>query len=194
MFVFGYSDMAGSFHLLCVCITSQRTHADVAWLLRSLQEKFTSLLNYAWAPTRLMGDADKAQFLGMTNALQPELPLLEYLMCFFHVLKNCYDKRQGMTSEEWTSVTFEIYLLHMSTSEADLVNNMDTAHANWEGSRTLRKFRTYFFNTWLPYHAVYSTNRGPRFWKWQVFHSHRGCSYTNNPNEHFNRKLKGVCI
>ncbi|RHY12683.1 hypothetical protein DYB37_011773 [Aphanomyces astaci] len=186
MFVFGYSDMAGSFHLLCVCITSQRTHADVAWLLRSLKEKFTSLLNYAWAPTRLMGDADKAQFLGMTNALQPELPLLEYLMCFFH----CYDKRQGMTSEEWTSVTFDIYLLHMSTSEADLVNNMDTAHANWEGSRTLRKFRTYFFNTWLPYHAVYSTNRGPRFWKWQVFHSHRGCSYTNNPNEHFNRKLK----
>ncbi|KAF0702852.1 hypothetical protein AaE_015674 [Aphanomyces astaci] len=82
-----------------------------------------------------------------------------------------------MTSEEWTSVTFDIYLLHMSTSEADLVNNMDTAHANWEGSRTLRKFRTYFFNTWLPYHAVYSTNRG-------------GCSYTNNPNEHFNRKLK----
>ncbi|KAF0710302.1 hypothetical protein AaE_012595 [Aphanomyces astaci] len=56
MFVFGYSDMAGSFHLLCVCITSQRTHADVAWLLRSLKEKFTSLLNYAWAPTRLMGD------------------------------------------------------------------------------------------------------------------------------------------
>ncbi|ETV79242.1 hypothetical protein H257_07307 [Aphanomyces astaci] len=95
-----------------------------------------------------------------------------------------------MTSEEWTSVTFDIYLLHMSTSEADLVNNMVTAHANWEGSRTLRKFRTYFFNTWLPYHAVYSTNRGPRFWKWQVFHSHRGCSYTNNPNEHFNRKLK----
>ncbi|ETV67812.1 hypothetical protein H257_16049 [Aphanomyces astaci] len=77
MFVFGYSDMAGSFHLLCVCITSQRTHADVAWLLRSLKEKFTSLLNYAWAPTRLMGDADKAQFLGMTNALQPELPLLD---------------------------------------------------------------------------------------------------------------------
>ncbi|RLO12147.1 hypothetical protein DYB28_003030, partial [Aphanomyces astaci] len=76
MFVFGYSDMAGSFHLLCVCITSQRTHADVTWLLRSLKEKFTSLLNYAWAPTRLMGDADKAQFLGMTNALQPELPLL----------------------------------------------------------------------------------------------------------------------
>ncbi|KAF0711123.1 hypothetical protein AaE_012266 [Aphanomyces astaci] len=83
MFVFGYSDMAGSFHLLCVCITSQRAHSDVAWLLRSLKEKFTSLLNYAWAPTRLMGDSDKAQFLGMTNALQPELPLLEYLMCFF---------------------------------------------------------------------------------------------------------------
>ncbi|ETV79244.1 hypothetical protein H257_07309 [Aphanomyces astaci] len=32
MFVFGYSDMAGSFHLLFVCITSQRAHADVAWL------------------------------------------------------------------------------------------------------------------------------------------------------------------
>ncbi|RHY81412.1 hypothetical protein DYB31_014792 [Aphanomyces astaci] len=60
MFVFGYSDVAGSFHLLCVRITSQRTHTDVAWLLRSLKEKFTSLLNYAWAPTRLMGNADKA--------------------------------------------------------------------------------------------------------------------------------------
>ncbi|RLO00329.1 hypothetical protein DYB28_008457, partial [Aphanomyces astaci] len=48
--------ISGSFHLLCVCTTSQRTNADVAWLLRSLKEKFTSLLNYAWAPTRLMGD------------------------------------------------------------------------------------------------------------------------------------------
>ncbi|RHY14922.1 hypothetical protein DYB32_010808 [Aphanomyces invadans] len=87
VFVFGYSDMAGSFHLLCVCITSQRTHEDVAWLLKALKEEFTRRLNFVWTPRLLMGDADKAQYLGMMTALQQDMPNIEYLMCFFHVIK-----------------------------------------------------------------------------------------------------------
>ncbi|ETV66277.1 hypothetical protein H257_17245 [Aphanomyces astaci] len=50
VFVFGYSDMAGSFHVLCICITSQRTHDDVAWLLKSLKKEFQDQLDFAWEP------------------------------------------------------------------------------------------------------------------------------------------------
>ncbi|RLN95868.1 hypothetical protein DYB28_007631 [Aphanomyces astaci] len=87
VFVFGYSDMAGSFHVLCICITSQRTHDDVAWLLKSLKKEFQDQLNFAWEPRLLMGDADKAQYLGMTTAMDQQLPEIEYLMCFYHVIK-----------------------------------------------------------------------------------------------------------
>ncbi|RLO05982.1 hypothetical protein DYB28_002262 [Aphanomyces astaci] len=90
VFVFGYSDMAGSFHVLCICITSQRTHDDVALLLKSLKEEFQDQLNFAWEPRLLMGNADKAQYLGMTTAMDQQLPGIEYLMCLYHVMKKAY--------------------------------------------------------------------------------------------------------
>ncbi|KAF0741273.1 hypothetical protein AaE_008674, partial [Aphanomyces astaci] len=84
---FGCSDMAGSLHVLCICITSQRTHDDVALLLKSLKEEFQDQLNFAWEPRLLMGNADKAQYLGMTTAMDQQLPGIEYLMCLYHVMK-----------------------------------------------------------------------------------------------------------
>ncbi|KAH9098930.1 hypothetical protein LEN26_016500, partial [Aphanomyces euteiches] len=44
VFVFGYSDFCGSFHLLCICITSTRTHEDVAWLFKKLKATFMQVI------------------------------------------------------------------------------------------------------------------------------------------------------
>ncbi|KAG9398072.1 hypothetical protein AC1031_014992 [Aphanomyces cochlioides] len=106
----------------------------------------------------------------------------------------CYDKGHGLSSEEWSDVSFDIYLIHMAQTQSEMDNIMLEVHDRWNTSRAVMKFRTYFFNTWLPYRQEFSTNRGHRFWKWQVFHTNRGCSYTNNPNEHFNRVLKVVSV
>ncbi|RHY00709.1 hypothetical protein DYB37_009933 [Aphanomyces astaci] len=192
VFVFGYSDMAGSFHVLCICITSQRTHDDVAWLLKSLKKEFEDQLDFAWEPRLLMGDADKAQYLGMTTAMDQQLPEIEYLMCFYHVIKKCYERRTELTNEEWRDVSFDIYLLHMSASRVDLGDLMAVVHDKWATSRGLRKFRRYFFSQWLPYNRAYGGTDDVRFWKWQVYHSPPGSSYTNNPTEHFNCELKDV--
>ncbi|KAH9096352.1 hypothetical protein LEN26_017547, partial [Aphanomyces euteiches] len=139
-----------------------------------------------------MGDADKAQYSGFVRELERHIPGIDYLMCFFHVLKNCYDRKNGMTSAEWRDVSFDIYHLHLSRSVEKLHQRMREVYDKWDVSRPVSKFRSYFFKTWLPQDNAFTDIQGHRFWKWQIFHTQRGCSYTNNPNEHFNRLLKDV--
>ncbi|RQM29206.1 hypothetical protein B5M09_011702 [Aphanomyces astaci] len=110
-----------------------------------------------------MGDTDKAQYLGMTTAMHQQLPEIEYLMCFYHVIKKvslklieydspmpdiiaydspcieCYEMRTELTKEEWRDVSFDIYLLHMSVRRVDLV--MEVVYDKWVTSRGLRNFR-----------------------------------------------------
>ncbi|ETV86980.1 hypothetical protein H257_01998 [Aphanomyces astaci] len=62
----------------------------------------------------------------------------------------------------------------------------DSSVDKWVTSRGLRKFRHYLFSQWLPYNRVYGGPDDVRFWKWQVYHSLPGSSYTNNPTEYFN--------
>ncbi|RQM20028.1 hypothetical protein B5M09_008255 [Aphanomyces astaci] len=74
-----------------------------------------------------MGDADKAQHLGMTTAVDQQLSEIEYLMCFYRVIKKCYEKDADceLTNEEWRDVSFYIYLLHMSASHVDMGDLME---------------------------------------------------------------------
>ncbi|KAH9121823.1 hypothetical protein LEN26_010511 [Aphanomyces euteiches] len=137
-----------------------------------------------------MGDADRAQFRGRMDVVAPNTPDVQYLMCYFHVIKKCFEKKGGLTWSEWGMVSFDIYLLHMSLSYEDLLEEMSRVFADWNSSRALKKFRTYFFDTWLPREESFSRRNDLRFWKWQVYHSDSGSALTNNPNEHFNAELK----
>ncbi|ETV77364.1 hypothetical protein H257_08801 [Aphanomyces astaci] len=53
-------DLGGTFHVLCVAVTSRRTADDVSWLLRGLQQVFHDRLAHNFSPTFIMGDADDA--------------------------------------------------------------------------------------------------------------------------------------
>ncbi|ETV66278.1 hypothetical protein H257_17246 [Aphanomyces astaci] len=81
----------------------------------------------------------------------------------------------------------------MSASRVNLGDLMAVVHDKWATSQGLRKLRRYFFSQWLPYNRAYGGTDDVRFWKWQVYHSPPGSSYTNNPTEHFNCELKDAC-
>ncbi|KAH9089745.1 hypothetical protein LEN26_019094 [Aphanomyces euteiches] len=190
IFVLGYSDRSCQFHLLSVSITSQRTTEDFKWFLDSLRSLMRRKFNYEWSPQLFMGDADRAQHRGLFDTFAPTNPEIQYLMCFFHVIKKCYEKKAGVTWLEWNTVSFGIYLLHMCDSFESLQAKMPDVYSSWEKSRELRKFRSYFYNTWLPHDIRFSQRNDMRFWKWQVYHSDSGGALTNNPNEQFNAELK----
>ncbi|KAH9125392.1 hypothetical protein AeMF1_003980, partial [Aphanomyces euteiches] len=160
---------------------------DFHWVLSSLCSLMLEKLNYTWKPRLFIGDADKAQYRGLMEVIAPNTPEVQYLMCFFHVIKKCYEKKSGLIWSEWCTVSFDIYLLHMSTSFQELLDKMVRVYKT---SRELKKFRSYFFDTWLPRQVPFSRRNEFRFWKWQVYHSDSGSALTNNPNEHFNAELK----
>ncbi|KAF0749599.1 hypothetical protein AaE_006987, partial [Aphanomyces astaci] len=182
VFVVGYSDLGGTFHVLCIAITSQRREPDVAWVLQMFQDAFTRLFEYAWNPAIVMGDADDAQFNGIEVSLQV-FPAIQYLMCFFHVMQKCWEHGRQMEWSEWDAVTEDIYFLHMSSSRDMLDVRMRNVHIKWgQGSVTMQRFRNYFYRQWLP--PLLNNDQvaiGSRFWKWQIFHSAQGTALTNNP-------------
>ncbi|ETV75340.1 hypothetical protein H257_10203 [Aphanomyces astaci] len=81
----------------------------------------------------------------------------------------------------------------MSASRVDLGDLIAVVHDKWATSRGLRKFRRYFFSQWLPYNRAYGGTDDVRFWKWHVYHSPPGSSYTNNPKVRYNCELKDPC-
>ncbi|KAH9084447.1 hypothetical protein LEN26_020793 [Aphanomyces euteiches] len=190
IFVLGYFDRSSRFHTLCVSIISQRRSQDFHWVLSSLWSLMLEKLNYIWKPRLFMGDAGKAQYRGLMEVIAPNTPEVQYLICFFHVIKKCYEKKSGLIWSEWCTISFDIYLLHLSSSFQYLLDKMARVYENWSTSRELKKFRSYIFDTWLPRQVPFSRRNEFRFWKWQVYHSDSGSALTNNPNGHFNAELK----
>ncbi|KAG9402175.1 hypothetical protein AC1031_007877 [Aphanomyces cochlioides] len=91
-------------------------------------------LDYNWKPRLFMGDANKAQYRGLMDVVAPNTPDAQYLMCLFHVIKKCFEKKGGLTWPEWSTVSFDIYLLHMSTSYEDLLEKMSRVYHSDSGS------------------------------------------------------------
>ena len=84
--IVGYSDLGGTFHVLCIAITSQRRGEDVSWVLDELRVTFLRRLGFAWKPRLVMGDADDAQ-LNAVESILISFPQVQYIMCFFHVMQ-----------------------------------------------------------------------------------------------------------
>eukprot|EP00474_Spongospora_subterranea_P007804 CRZ08262.1 hypothetical protein [Spongospora subterranea] len=84
VFVVGYSDFAGKFHLLSMSICSTRQQRDCEYALLSLKNIFLEKCDFNFVPDFIVGDADGAQINAVSNVFRDS----SYLMCFFHLLKN----------------------------------------------------------------------------------------------------------
>lgn len=84
VFVWGFSDVAGSFHLVALYIVSRRREDDVINMLTSIQAEYERVNGDRLELDFFMGDAD----FPTRNAVARLYPRARYLMCFFHVIMN----------------------------------------------------------------------------------------------------------
>jgi hypothetical protein len=82
VFVWGFSDAAGHFHLVALFISSQRREQDVTCMLTSISQEYEKVHGLPLQLAYVMGDADKAT----KNAVAQVYPEATYLMCYFHVI------------------------------------------------------------------------------------------------------------
>ncbi len=113
--VLGITDIAGRFHPIAFCITSNEdTHTFTEFYsgLRDLAGE----MGIEFDPDFIMQDSWDASYVGATNAgLKSDI-----LMCYFHVIYNIKKLyKHKISKEEWFELRSFISNIHLSRSETE---------------------------------------------------------------------------
>jgi hypothetical protein len=106
-------------------------------------------------------------------------PMIQHLMCYFHVVKRCKDHLKGYPRATKLSVCSGIEYLHCSATELEFNERYQELLSNWKS--LVPDFATYFDTQW---------NRADSFSNWKIFCSAPGVARTHNAIESFNKIIK----
>lgn len=176
--VCGVSDATRTFHLVALFVVSQRKLPQYTFVLSSLKYVYRRVLSKPLQVRYVLGDAEDAQY----NAVQDVFGdcSFDYLMCFFHVLKNVLERGRGVPYAKFSLVIADIYDMHSSRTPADLFTKQANALERWLADPDVAALGQYIFEQWM----------SGRYASWQCFFTPPGFATTNNPVETFNSKLK----
>eukprot|EP00644_Phytophthora_capsici_P003947 jgi/Phyca11/108692/e_gw1.15.210.1 len=177
--VVGVSDRSRGFHLVALYIVSQETHCIFVEVLQSLRRQYYYLSGRELSVRNVMADADRAQYNAICTVFS-DCAGFQFLMCFFHVIKNIQKAIKGFPSVVSASLIRDVYDLHFARSEMEFNGLRDRFLLLWMQNPFLVGFAHYMRDQWL---------YGP-FSKWQRYLTPSGFAATNNPSETFNALLK----
>ncbi|ETM36319.1 hypothetical protein L914_16954 [Phytophthora nicotianae] len=121
-----------------------------------------------------MADADRAQLNALTIVLG-RCTGFQFLMCFFHVIKNIQKAIKAFPSVVPASLIRDVYDLHFSRSEMEFNGLRDRFLLQWMQNPFLVGFVHYMRDQRL---------YGP-FSKWQRYLTPSSFAATNNPSDTF---------
>eukprot|EP00644_Phytophthora_capsici_P004646 jgi/Phyca11/111057/e_gw1.19.475.1 len=173
--VVGVSDRSRQFHLVALYVVSQETQPIFEAALFSLRRLFYWITQRDLRVRYAMADADQAQYNALHAALG-HYPGFQFIMCFFHVVKNVMKWTKPFPSGVTASLVRDVYDLHFTKSDFEFQQLREEILMNWMSDSSLVGFAQYMRAQWL--HG--------RFRAWQTFLTPSGFAATNNPSETFN--------
>eukprot|EP00644_Phytophthora_capsici_P002991 jgi/Phyca11/102684/e_gw1.7.736.1 len=173
--VVGISDRSRGFHLVALFIVSQEIQEMYERVLLALSRQFTWIAGYHLSIENAMADADQAQYNALRSVFGTN-PRYQFLMGFFHVMKNVHKVLKGFHSHVYASIVEDIYDLHFANNQSEFLEMREQILQKWMAQPTLVKFGIYMRDQWL----------FGRFCNWQLFSTPTGYATTNNPVETFN--------
>ncbi|GMG18149.1 unnamed protein product [Phytophthora fragariaefolia] len=109
---------------------------------------FTAVTNKQLQLQYVMADA-KAGRLNAINRVFTLDSTLTYLMCFYHVMTNVYDRLKAVTGSLREQVTADIYDMHFASSENTYGDLVKKALVKWSNDQQLVGFGDYFKKMWI---------------------------------------------
>jgi hypothetical protein len=161
--VIGISDRSRSFHLVALFIVSQETEPIFKTVLLSLRRQFNCVTQKDLAVRYAMADADQAQYNALYSVFG-DTPDYQFLMCFFHVMKNVHQATKSFPSLVKASIVRALYDLHFARCESSYLQLLGQILQNWMMDPCLFQFAMYMKGQWL----------SGRFAAWQSFRTPSG--------------------
>ncbi|KAG3026123.1 hypothetical protein PC120_g6094 [Phytophthora cactorum] len=120
--VIGITDVARTFHLLAMFVTSLQQEGHYAKAFAALRWIYNKVLGEPLRVAYVMGDADEAHNNAVAAVFGSNCKY-DRLMCYYHLIAKVIDRLKGLPYELHNSVLHDIYDLHNSRSADDFTTD-----------------------------------------------------------------------
>ncbi|KAE8980526.1 hypothetical protein PR003_g7043 [Phytophthora rubi] len=116
-------------------------------MLVSLRYIYQKVMGKSLLLHYVMEDAEDAQFNAVMDVFGD--CHVEYLMCFWHMLKKLYEQGKHMTPAKLLMVAADVYDMHYATSDSQLHTQKTMAIRRWMPDPDVAEFGKCFYRQWL---------------------------------------------